>query len=255
MARVFPGHFATAIERRAHKSVSLIATRIVYEDNADSTALQPEKMSRSFLVFLLIYVCAMNEFGAALAEDTCIANSDCKNATFSVCCRGYDSDSHRRCHHDSCVGRYCSTDGDCGGAGECCQSNKCVTNGCSECYWDSSCSSGEYCCKLRFISEHNVCRRNCIGQTCRSDDDCGGRDEECDSDKKCAKSSSSSDSWLGTALSIGLSVAFVVGGIYCYRRVKARLTRRTVVVAPEPQVIAIQRTEVRITKVRAATSY
>ena len=110
-----------------------------------------------------------------LAQDECNVNADCNNV-LKFCCEGLSLTNIRRktCQFFSCLGRHCVQDGDCGGKGECCNSqHQCVTIGCPECQSDSDCATSEYCCKQRFISDHNVCRRSCVGETCLSFNDCG----------------------------------------------------------------------------------
>ena len=127
---------------------------------------QKPKMARASLLSLVTWsVIFMYGTNRAEAQDECNVNADCNNV-FKVCCK--------TCQFFSCLGRHCVKDGDCGGKGECCNSqHQCVTFGCPECHSHSDCAPSEYCCKQRFINDHNVCRRSCVGETCHSSSDCG----------------------------------------------------------------------------------
>ena len=111
------------------------------------------------------------EIGLPLAEGKCSSSFDCRNSTFTkVCCYG-------SCFGNSCVGKFCLTDGDCGGPREYCTSN----NECRHfllCSSNFNCSLSTYCCKRGNLS--NVCRSSCVGEKCFRDDDCGGPKELCD---------------------------------------------------------------------------
>ena len=123
----------------------------------------------------------------SLSEGDCSTNFDCaKGASTRVCC--VDDEKTKGCFTDSCIGHFCSTDGDCGGKNECCVLSKCTTYGCTECNSSSDCSPSEYCCKQRYVGEYNVCRRNCVGTSCHSSFDCAGPHEYCSHDKTCWKS-------------------------------------------------------------------
>ncbi|XP_028396915.1 keratin-associated protein 10-7-like [Dendronephthya gigantea] len=157
-------------------------------------------MSFVSMTFLfLLNAMLMGQFGLVLGQNTCNSNSDCVSSYYSnkVCCKGYAYQygyTSRKCRYgiSSCVGRYCTTDGDCGGKNECCKSNKCTTSGCSNCYSNSNCGFSEYCCKQRYSYDKHVCRRSCVGETCHSSLDCGGFSEYCNWNKKCALSTSCS---------------------------------------------------------------
>ncbi|XP_028396918.1 keratin-associated protein 5-3-like [Dendronephthya gigantea] len=152
------------------------------------------------LLFLLNAI-LMGKFGLVSGQSTCTSNSDCVSSYYSnkVCCKGYAYKGYgytsRKCYYGSslCVGRYCTTDGDCGGKNECCKSNKCTTSGCSNCYSNSNCGFSEYCCKQRYSYDKHVCRRSCVGETCNSSSDCGGSSEYCDFNKKCVECSTDGD--------------------------------------------------------------
>ena len=132
----------------------------------------------------------------------------------------------------SCSGHYCSTDGDCGGVGECCMSNECDTFGCRECYSNSDCATSEYCCKHTYIKDHNVCRRSC------------GPREYCDMNNKCNEHNITLTGWAIPALVVGLlSFAIVAGGVFVYRYFIKRPNRVTTRVRPaeraRPAIIAL----------------
>ncbi|XP_028396916.1 prestalk protein-like [Dendronephthya gigantea] len=125
----------------------------------------------------------------------CNSNSDCRDEVFpdKLCCRGYRN-TRRSCYDQpSCVGRFCWTDGDCGGKDECCISNKCAVFGCKECNSSLACALFEYCCEHQYLNDHNICRRSCVGETCHSSWDCGGLGEFCDSNNVCAVTSCVTD--------------------------------------------------------------
>ena len=129
-----------------------------------------EKMSGGLIVLLFTWhVILMIEIDIVYAK--CTSNSNCRNNPFhKVCCAKALTESG--CFQRSCVGEFCTSDGDCGGKGECCKFNKCTTDNCPECKSHSHCGPFLYCCQHRFSFEHNVCRRSCIGETCHSDSDC-----------------------------------------------------------------------------------
>ncbi len=191
----------------------------------------------------------LNEIALSLARDECSSNSDCpSNFLTRVCCAGLFYDSGRSCWYHSCVGRYCSTDGDCGGVGECCNSNQCVTFGCEECSSNFDCDTSEYCCKHRYIDDHNVCRRSCVGETCHSNSDCGGPGERCNSNNKCEEYNITVLSWSIPVLVVGLLLfAIVVGGVFVYRYFQKPSRRGTVQpVRPAERttaIIALQETQ------------
>ena len=55
----------------------------------------------------------------------------------------------------------------------------------TECFFDSQCFGYQnYCCNRKYL-EDNVCRSNCIGESCIVDSDCAPG-ECCNSDDKCA---------------------------------------------------------------------
>ena len=146
------------------------------------------------ILFFTWRVMFMSEIQPSLALDKCTSNSNCRNLLGrNVCCAksrpkwsSLSSRSQDGCVSSSCVGERCITDGDCGGKGECCGIlSKCTTYGCSECKSNNDCGFNLYCCKHRYNSDHNVCRRSCIGETCSSDSDCGPSDEYCISRKIC----------------------------------------------------------------------
>ena len=145
-------------------------------------------VSLSFMFALSVIF--MIENGLPLAEGKCTSNHDCRGNSYrKVCCaRTLDG-----CYSSSCVGKVCVTDGDCGGENECCKYGKCTTFGCADCYLNSDCSKNEYCCRRKY--GRNVCRRNCVGETCRSILDCGDDSEYCSFDtcsyanKNCLKNS------------------------------------------------------------------
>ena len=163
---------------------------------------QKPKMARTSLLSLLTWsVIFMYGTNRAVAQDECNVNADCNNV-FKVCCKGFLNIRRKTCQFFSCLGRHCVKDGDCGGKGECCNSqHQCVTFGCPECHSHSHCAPSEYCCKQRFINDHNVCRRSCVGETCHSSSDCGGPREYCDANSRCTKSDNST-TFAGWAIAI-----------------------------------------------------
>ena len=79
-----------------------------------------------------------------------------------------------------------------------------------------------------YINELSECSANCIGKSCLTNDDCGGPDETCDSNERCAfqqklkinsqqtsnsSSSSSFPPWLIAVLTVSLVLFFVAVGI------------------------------------------
>ncbi|XP_028396919.1 keratin-associated protein 5-3-like [Dendronephthya gigantea] len=160
-------------------------------------------MSFVSMTFLfLLNAMYMGQFGLVLGQTTCTSNSNCVSS-YSICCKGYVHQGYgytsSKCRYGSnCVGRYCTTDGDCGGKNECCKSNKCTTSGCSNCNSNYNCALFEYCCKQRYYYDKHVCRRSCVGETCHSNSDCGGLSEYCNSNKKCALPCSSNSGCSGS---------------------------------------------------------
>ena len=141
-------------------------------------------------VVLLFTWCVMftGEIQPSSALDKCLANANCRNVQGRKVCCAKSTKRLNGCVMSSCLGEPCSSDADCGGKGECCKSNQCTTTGCNGCNSNSDCGSyphNLYCCQDWFSSYENVCRHNCIGETCFSDSDCGGPGEYCTSSKKC----------------------------------------------------------------------
>ena len=191
------------------------------------------------LIFYFTWnVIFLNEICLALAGNECSSNSDCSAG--GVCCTGL---SGRSCQVFSCSGHHCSTDGDCGGVAECCRSNQCGSFGCLECHSNSDCASSEYCCQHRYIDDHNVCRRSCVGETCHSSRDCGGPGEYCASNNLCKESAIHLAGWIIPLSVIGLLLlAVVCGGIFVHRWFQRPSRRQTLVnsVGPTTAVIALQ---------------
>ena len=95
-----------------------------------------------FLIFLAFNLVFWNAFSclAVANNGQCVSNSDCASSNRSnstkVCCGGYPNITRsgnfnitRGCSNNTCIGFNCSSDGDCGGLGECCLANQCVTTG------------------------------------------------------------------------------------------------------------------------------
>ena len=141
----------------------------------------------SFIFLLMWTGMFLARIDFAVAQNECNSNSDCTSSG-DVCCAGNYHLDDRTCRSDSCSGQYCSTDGDCGGKGECCKFNKCNTYNCTECDQNTDCAASEYCCKQRSNADLNVCRRSCTGEPCSSDSDCGGPRAECNWKNECAES-------------------------------------------------------------------
>ena len=116
----------------------------------------------------------------------CEKDSDCVSSYRRFCCRRESFSGKNRCRAN-CVGHYCSNNNDCRGHNECCSvSNRCTTYGCpSECETNADCKSGTYCCRKKYITGRNVCLPNCVGESCHSDIDCGGKQECCSLLKHC----------------------------------------------------------------------
>ena len=55
----------------------------------------------------------------------------------------------------------------------------------SECYSQKDCGYGQYCCERRY-PESNVCRSDCIGESCILNSDCAPGESCCDGTDKCA---------------------------------------------------------------------
>ena len=169
-----------------------------------------------------------------MAEDECTTNSDCGSPFGQVrtfCCQRYTWNSIRICQGKPCLGRYCFTDGDCGGYDECCMNNNCINNNnCLQCRSNHDCAFSEYCCKQgRYV---NVCRRSCVGEICFADSDCSGPGEYCHADKKCAKYSNDWDQnilalpcWGIPLIVIGVLGILVIFGICLYCRYCKKTSR------------------------------
>ena len=115
-------------------------------------------------------------------SDTCKSKSECNLDQY--CCKKKKNYLGDGCS-ESCLGKICSTNEDCGARNACCISNKCVDRGCSGCTLNSNCSIGQYCCKKRHWYELNECSDHCIGKSCETNDDCGGPGETCNSEYRC----------------------------------------------------------------------
>ena len=184
----------------------------------------------SYIILLILSGMLLMRIDMVVAEDECNTNSDCesKSTIGNVCCVENDYRHDRKCMSDSCSGQYCSTDGDCGGRGECCKLNKCVSYGCTECHNNFNCANSEYCCKQKQAVDINVCRRSCVGEPCFSKSDCGSPTEKCDSNKTCSEVTSTGGV-AGYVLGItfvSLIFGFCCIGISVYRRCARHQTRR-----------------------------
>lgn len=152
-----------------------------------------------------------------VAKDECYTNADCYNNFKQlriVCCKNA-RDVDRYCQPYNCEGRYCLTHGDCGGEGACCMDNKCTNSqDCPRCNSSADCAVSEYCCTR---VQGNVCRRSCVGERCDENNYCTGPEEYCDSDKVCAKSTSSTKTsapkQTTTSTLPGCGIGFIVTGI------------------------------------------
>ena len=127
--------------------------------------------------------CRSNKCVRTGCDDKCQSNSDCDLGEY--CCKKADTSwfwTNTGCS-ESCVGKICSTDEDCGAPNECCISNKCVDRDCSGCTSNSNCITGHYCCKKRYWYELSECSTHCIGKSCTTSEDCGAPNECCISNK------------------------------------------------------------------------
>ena len=55
------------------------------------------------------------------------------------------------------------------------------------CIYDSQCGLLKYCCDRRY-PENNICRSNCIGESCILNSDCAPGESCCNATDKCATS-------------------------------------------------------------------
>ena len=144
----------------------------------------------------------------------CKTHAECTDLFAKYCCGGGlltkpENRPKRAYRIDTCLHNYCETDSDCGDSSMCCRSNKCVNKGCLGCTKNSDCYSTlldkHVCCKKTFPFNETLCGDDCIGQSCKSNDDCAGRGEccrlnkcvdvcgkctmnsECDSDEYCCR--------------------------------------------------------------------
>jgi hypothetical protein len=105
----------------------------------------------------------------------CTRNSECDSDEY--CCRKKKPtllNLGDNCA-ESCIGKNCDTDDDCGEPNVCCISNKYVDRGCPGCTKNSDCYSTaldkHVCCKKTFSFNETLCGDDCIGrQTCNSND-------------------------------------------------------------------------------------
>ena len=85
------------------------------------------------------------------------------------------------------------------------------------------------CCKRGTLA--NVCREDCVGETCSDDDDCGGPKESCNSNTtKCAKSGSGVAGWVIAVVVVSVVVVVGVYALYRYTSICRGSSRREVVV-------------------------
>ena len=139
-----------------------------------------------FILLFIWHITFMTKIDMVYTK--CISNFNCsKNTLHKVCCaKTYQSQFEQSgCFEKSCAGMYCTSDGDCGGKGECCnKSNRCTTLGCPKCNSKLDCGPNLHCCQHPYDLDQNVCRRDCIGERCHSDSDCAMY-EYCLSSKTC----------------------------------------------------------------------
>ena len=130
------------------------------------------------------------------APDECCRRDKCVKCSDPGCFRNYDCASGEYCCVQdihfwlpnvkpnyciaSCIGKSCDYHGDCGGPGECCQSNKCVKCPYTVCKRSRDCSTGQYCCGRE---PKGICRESCLGESCAVDEQCSSL--ECCNDGFC----------------------------------------------------------------------
>lgn len=179
-----------------------------------------------FLVFLTALVYLFTDRSHHVAAIECHNSSDCTNSQY--CCKLSNRWENDVCLR-SCAGKACYVDNDCGGpAGQCCDTviDKCSsrTNCSKQCYSNSDCSTGEYCCKGYYFNP-SVCGSSCVGKFCDVDSDCGAPDECCSS-SECTRSSCGFviPGWLiavfvivGLLVLVGLVIVF-----YCLCKLASR---------------------------------
>ena len=133
------------------------------------------------------------------APDECCRSGKCVKCSNAGCSDNYACPSGEYCcvqdihvwlpnvkqNHcnASCIGRSCHYHGDCGGPGECCQSNKCVKCPYTVCKRSRDCNTGQYCCGRE---PKGICSESCLGESCAVVEQCAGR-ECCNDDNVCAK--------------------------------------------------------------------
>ena len=172
---------------------------------------------------------------------SCTSNLDC--SIDHVCC-GKSSLDQAFCAKN-CIGEHCKNNNDCVAETECCRSGFCInTLKCyTQCKSNSECDSGRYFCKTKRVwFWQDRCSEKCIGEDCKSNEDCGPRNECC-LDGKCtehecpkrvhywnstyqnAKKSSSSARYI-TIIAIAAPLVIVIGllisvGFWCHKRKRA----------------------------------
>lgn len=175
--------------------------------------------------------CARNECCGVLNRCTtygcpseCRLNLDCKSGTY--CCRKEDITAKSVCL-PNCVGEFCRSDTDCGGRLECCSLlNHCTTHGCQhECMSNKDCSNETVCCVKGHVFDKNSCKDTCLGESCKSDQDCGGRGHCCGSrymcTDKCNLKAKMLSGWIiaTIAVSVCCAILFIVLlVVFCARR-------------------------------------
>lgn len=128
-------------------------------------------------IFLLAFFAVF--CGQTQVQGDCDSDYDCF-PNFQECCKPIWGRS--KCA-DSCVGKSCNHNTDCG--------------------------SGEYCC-------NNVCRGSCLGYSCVLDSDCRGYNEYC-CNYSCEKGTCGLASWIVAVIVLCIlgGVATIVGIVLC----------------------------------------
>ena len=119
----------------------------------------------------------------------CQSRLNCTDPKSQFCCKNYSASYSPRICLQTCAGRPCESDNDCGGTGgECCNTvdEKCTTQQkcVKKCDVEMKCGVGTYCCKQTYLNP-SICASSCVGKSCFINSDCGGPGECCSSGNEC----------------------------------------------------------------------
>ena len=131
--------------------------------------------------------CCRSQRCVYCSELGCTSDAQCPSS--QQCCDQYFY-PNSKCRNQ-CSGETCISDKDCT-LSTYCDSHICVER--DKCTSHANCSDGWFCCNTDWYNKIRYCGKNCIGNSCMDDSDCGLPEECCSWNFKCKKCGTSCDS-------------------------------------------------------------